>query len=152
MSTPDYKAHLAELRANYVRATPRQRLGIARQRIANPEHGPNTLIAHVSAVEGFARCLAMHVGAKSQADLSALYPAYRNMGPERLIEEYLSSQGLGEPSAYFGPELWQLFLYAIEYRNLLAHECTYLGQDMSPGLISACTSILDALARSKGLQ
>jgi hypothetical protein len=83
--TPDYKAELDQLRRSYIEASPRQRFSIARQRIRYPEHGPNILVANVSAVESFARCLAMHCHAKSKAALSELYPTYRFKGAEELI-------------------------------------------------------------------
>jgi hypothetical protein len=44
-----------------------------------------------------------------------------------------------------------LFGYAVDYRNLLAHECTYLGLDKFPSLIEACEAVLEKLARLGGL-
>ena len=148
----DYDQHLAELRKLYVEATPRQRYGIAQQRITNPEHGPNVLVACVSAVEGLARSLAMHLHASTKADLSSLYPKYKWRGPAELIEQYLFERGLPSPRDHFGGEVWERFLYAVEYRNVLAHECTYLGQDRSPSLIDACETILHKLAATAGLK
>ena len=148
----DYDQHLAELRKLYVEATPRQRYGIAQQRIANPEHGPNVLVACVSAVEGLARSLTMHLHASSKADLSRLYPTYKWRGPAELIEQYLSERRLPSPSDHFGDAVWERFLYAVEYRNVLAHECTYLGQDRSPSLVEACQAILHKLAATAGLK
>jgi hypothetical protein len=147
----EFRAELAAIRRSYVEATPKQRLSIAKQRIRYPEHGPNVLVANVSAVEGFARCLAMHCHAKTKAELSVLYPKYRFKSAEELIGEYLSARGLGEPRAFFGGDAWELFQVAVEFRNLLAHECTYLGQDKSPALVDACQSVLSALAESHGL-
>ena len=147
----EFEAHLADLRRSYVEALPQQRLHIGKQRINNPEHDPNRLIAFVSATEGFARSLCMHQQARTKAELSALYPEYERRGAKALIGEYLSAKGLGQPSAHFGEETWQLFGLAVEYRNLLAHECTYLGQDRSPQLIDACRRVLQALAKDEGL-
>src|SRR5206468_2754030 len=145
MANVDYDQHLAELRKSYVEATPGQRYSIARQRIENLEHGPNVLVACVAAVEGLARSLAMHRealrGAKPldlKAQLSAIYPKYKWKGPEELIEQYLLDQGLASAPNFFGGDTWERLHYAIEYRNVLAHECTYLGQDRSPALIEAC--------------
>jgi hypothetical protein len=70
----DYEAHLTQLRKLYIEATPRQRPGIAIQRISNPDHGPDLLVAYVSAIEGFARCLAMRQQGHSKAELAAVYP------------------------------------------------------------------------------
>ena len=145
------EAHLAMLRQTYVEALPKQRLNIAKQRIQNPEHDPNRLIAFVSAIEGFSRSLCMHLRASSHAELSALYPQYRTKSAEDLIVEYLTARSLGEPAPHFGDRSWQLFGYAVQYRNLLAHECTYLGADKSPNLIDACRTVLRTLATDAGM-
>lgn len=147
----DIEHHLAELRRSYVEALPRQRLNVAKQRIRNPEHDPNRLIAFVSAVEGFARSICMHLRAKTKTELSQLYTEYCRKGAEDLISEYLSARSLGEPATHFGAETWRLFGYAVQYRNLLAHECTYLGLDRSPALIESCRQVLRKLANDAGL-
>jgi hypothetical protein len=93
----------------------------------------------------------MRCHATSKAELSAVYPRYRNKGAEELIEEFLSVRGLGSADDFFGSGTWKRFRYAVQYRNLLAHECTYLGQDMSPRLIEACRGVLESLAKTQGL-
>jgi len=143
----DYEAQLLSIRENYVCATPRQRLSVIRQRLEDHHFGPNRLVTAVSAVEALARALAMKQKCKSKAELRRLYPKYRNRAPKPLVVEYLSSKGIPDPDAYFGEDTWRLFGYAIDYRNLLAHECTYLGLDKFPSLIEACSEILDSLAK-----
>ena len=112
------EAHLADLRRSYVEAHPKQRLNVGKQRINNPDHDPNRLIAFVSAAEGFARSLCMHQHATTKAELSALYPKFERRGTKSLIAEYLNKKGLGNPSDHFGAETWQLFGYAVEYRTV----------------------------------
>lgn len=150
-SDTEYEENLAQLRRLYVEATPRQRLHIANQRIQNPAHGPNQLVTSVAAVEGFARSLAMHGHSKSKAGLSEIYPRYRFKGPEDLIEEFLKVGNRGTPASFFNSEDWRLFKFAVQYRNVLTHECTYLGQDTFPELISACYRVLAALASTQNL-
>ena len=159
MASAEYDAHLAELRRLYVEATPRQRYGMGRNLINNPKHGPNVLVACVSAVEGLARSLAMHQDALARvsaadvkSELSAIYPRYKHKGAEELIEQYLAIAGLPSPRQYFGEDTWEQLHYAVEYRNVLAHECTYLGQDRSPALIEACQRVLHRLAEAGGLK
>ena len=148
----EIEKHLVELRQLYVEADPRQRLGIATQRIQNPEHDPNRLIAYVSAVEGFSRSLCIHQRARTTGhELLAIYPEYKIRGPQSLIGEYLASIGAEPPREHFGADTWKLFGYAVEYRNLLAHECTYLGLDRSAQLIDACRAVLQTLAKDAGL-
>lgn len=151
MEPSEIEEHLASLRQTYVESLPKQRLSIAKQRINNPEHDPNRLIAFVSAVEGFARSLCMHQSARTKAELSEIYPEYSKRSAKSLIVEYLSKRYLGEPVSHFGERTWQLFLYAVQYRNLLAHECTYLGSDKSLELIEACRTVLQVLAKDEGM-
>jgi hypothetical protein len=143
----DYEAELLSIRENYVCATPRQRLSVIRQRLEDHHFGPNRLVTAVSAVEALARALAMNHRCKSKTELNKLYPQYRNRPPKPLVKEYLLAKGISDPDTYFGEDTWRLFGYAIDYRNLLAHECTYLGLDKFPSLIDACNEILDSLAK-----
>lgn len=151
MEPSEIEKHLAFLRKRYIESLPKQRLSIAKQRIKNPEHDPNRLIAFVSAVEGFARSLCMHQCARTKAEVSAIYPEYSKRSAKSLIVEYLNERSLGEASSHFGERTWQLFGYAVQYRNLLAHECTYLGSDKSQELIEACRAVLRVLAKDEGL-
>lgn len=148
----NYREHLEALRKDYIEATPSQRVHVASQRINNPDHGPNLIVAYVSAIEGFARSLAMHQEGHTKSELSAIYPKYRNMSAEKLIELYLQKKINLAPHAYFGNEIWEKVGFAIGYRNLLAHECTYLGQDKYPDLIDACKQVLKKLITLEGLQ
>ena len=158
MTNTEYDVELANLRKVYVEAMPRQRYSIGRQRIQNLEHGPNVLVACVSAVEGLARSLAMHSEALRanpsdlKSKLSLIYPNYRHKAAEELIEQYLISAGMPKPAELFGPDTWEQFHYAVQFRNVLAHECTYLGQHLSPVLIEACQRVLHKLAEAAGLK
>jgi hypothetical protein len=143
----DYEAELATIRATYVCATPRQRLAIIRQRLSDHHFGPNRLVTAVSAVEAFARTLAMHANFGTKDELSGNYTKYSHRKPGVLIREYLAAKGIADAKAFFGEDTWQLFGYAVKYRNLLAHECTYLGMDKFPSLIDACEEILSVLAK-----
>lgn len=147
----EIEKHLAQLRRDYVEASPRQRLSVAKQRINNPDHDPNRLIAYVSAAEGFARSLCMHQPRRTKQELSEIYAEYERHGPRALIGEYLAAKSLGAPCDHFGADTWELFGYAVDYRNLLAHECTYLGLDRSTRLIDACRKVLQTLAKDEGL-
>jgi hypothetical protein len=143
----DYTAELQTVRSIYVAMTPSQRLAIIRQRLVDHHFGPNRLVTSVSAVEALARSLVMNGQAKSKPELSALYPKYKNRSPKSLISEYLSLHGIADPEGHFAEDTWRLFGYAVDYRNMLAHECTYLGQDKFPSLIKACEEVLEALVK-----
>jgi hypothetical protein len=142
-----YEEDLEEIRTRYVGSSPRQRLGIIRQRLNDHHFGPNRLVTAVSAVEALARSLLMHSVASKKADLLERYPNFRYRKPEGLIREFLESRGIADPKAFFAEDTWQLFGYAVKYRNLLAHECTYLGLVKFPSLIQACDDVLTALTK-----
>ena len=143
----DYVSDLKMLREHYVSATPSQRLSIILQRLEDHHFGANRLITSVSAVEGLARTLVMHEHTLSKAELVPLYPKYRYRKPEGLVREYFLSKGISDPAAHLQQDTWRLFGYAVEYRNLLAHECTYLGLQKFPSLIEACEEVLAALVK-----
>lgn len=77
---------------------------------------------------------------------------YRDRSPKTLVYEYLKDRGISDADAFFEEDNWRLFSYAVEYRNLLTHECTYLGLDKFPSLIEACEAVVDKLARLGGLR
>jgi hypothetical protein len=141
----DYVARLQSLRDSYVVAYPRQRLHVIRQRLDDHHFGPNRLVTSVSAVEAYARCLALRLRAKSREDLKKVYPKYRDKGPKGLVAEYAKARGVDNLPSFFGEDNWKLFGYAIDYRNVITHECTYLGLDVFPSLIGACEAVLTKL-------
>jgi hypothetical protein len=143
----NYTDELLTIRGAYVSATPKQRLSIIRQRLEDHHFGPNRLVTVVSAVEALARSLAMSYYAASKADMKKLYANYRNRSPKSLVLEYLKYCGITDPTTFFAEDNWVLFGYAIEYRNMLAHECTYLGLDKFPSLIAACEEVLESLVK-----
>jgi hypothetical protein len=146
-SNIDYLAELSQIRDAYVSATPRQRLSIARQRLQDHHFGPNRLVTSVSAVEALARCLVQHVNARSKEDLHKSYSRYRNWTATPLVREYLVKRGITDPTAFLEEDNWRLFGYAVQFRNLLVHECTYLGLDKFPSLIAACEVVLEKLVK-----
>lgn len=154
MSIPkhiDYDAALAGLRASYITAYPRQRLHVMRQRLRNHDFGPDRLVTSVSAVEALARCLVLWKLGGTKNSVETLYPKYRNVKPARLIVEYLKLSGAGHPDSVFGKANWSIFEHAVESRNLLAHECTYLGLDKLRPLTRAAESIFERLVELAGL-
>jgi hypothetical protein len=141
----DYVARLQSLRDSYVVAYPRQRLHVIQQRLEDHHFGPNRLVTSVSAVEAYARCLALRHRAKNRDDLRTLYPRYRDKGPKALVAEYAKAKGVDDLATFLGEDNWKLFGYAVDYRNLITHECTYLGLDVFPSLIEACEAVLAKL-------
>jgi hypothetical protein len=78
---------------------------------------------------------------------TVLYRKYKHRDPVPLVEEVLRVHQHSDPSAYFAGDTWTLFKHAVEFRNLVVHECTYLGQDKYPSLIEAAEEVLAALVK-----
>lgn len=135
----------------YVNSTPSQRLHVALQRINFTDHAPNLLVTRVSAVEALARSLLVHHLAVSRSDPLSFYELFRHTGPTSLVEAYLQVKAASTPGAVLGETTWEMFGQAVYYRNLLVHECTYLGQDKTPTLLEACRFTLQKLAEISGL-
>jgi hypothetical protein len=89
----------------------------------------------------------MRAVARSKSEIEILYPKYSHRKPEGLIQEYLQFKGINDPDTFFMEDTWRLFGYAVKYRNLIAHECTYLGLEKFPSLIKACDEVLSALVK-----
>jgi hypothetical protein len=146
----NYDEHLKELRRSYYEAYPGQRWHVAKQRIENPDGGPNLLIAYVSAIEGVLRSLVIWGETPSGRPSEKTYNKFRNQGVEELLVKYLEQKG-ARVADIASDEIYKLVCYAVKYRNLLAHECTYLGQDIYPDLIDACKVFLDDLIKHADL-
>lgn len=146
----DYMTRLEKLRDSYVVAYPSQRLHVIRQRLDDHHFGPNRLVTSVSAVEAYARCLVLHLRAKKRESLREFYPKYWKKGPKALVAEYAKARGVDDLPSFFGEDNWKLFGYAIEYRNVITHECTYLGLDVFPSLIGACEAVLNKIEELAG--
>ena len=140
-----------ELRRLYVEANLRQRLSVVQDRIQNPHHDPNLLIAYVSAVEGFARSLVMHLHGSTKEELSRAYPRYRNTKVEDMITEYLDKRKLQPPADFVPVNTGCEFQSAVQFRNVLVHEGTYLEPALSGPLIEASRDVLRGLSEAAGL-
>lgn len=151
MNSDELEKRRHELRDLYVMSTPRQRLRVALQRLNNPDHEPNLLVINVSAVEAFSRSLLIHKLAESPSDVISKYEKYKLESAPFLVKKYFSLLSDESIENILGLENWEYFEQAVHYRNLLIHECTYLGQDKTPFLINSCRQVLFKLAESSGL-
>ena len=139
-----------QLREFYVRATPRQRYQVALARIEHPEHGPSLLVNVISALEGFARTVAVQCRVASGESIEKAYASLRNVAPVELLASHICPSYGTTPEATFGPENWAKLPEAVKFRNLLVHEATYLDGGTCNSLIAAGRSILDRLAAMSG--
>lgn len=141
----DHRSHIDSLREAYVNATPSQRYRVALDRIDYPDCGPNKLIQLVSAVEGLARTIAIHMAVSSGKTIENAYKRLRFEKPEVLISKHIGKKMGKKPEDLIGKDNWELLGFAVEYRNLLIHECAFLGQDKSSPLIFSLLNVLETL-------
>lgn len=105
----------------------------------------------VSAVEALARSLVVHAPGRPASSAHFRYQQVRLKAPLELVEEALRVYGASPAVEQYGEETWQMFELAHKYRNLVVHECTYLGQDKYPGLVAASQRVLEGLVVAGGL-
>ena len=147
----DYSQHLMDLRRSYVALLPSQRFRIAMQRIESPDNSPNLIVSYVSGIEGLLRSLVVHkVVADQEQPIEDVYKQHKMATVENLYSKYLELNEIKSQSLVTD-EVFELVVFAVKYRNLLAHECTYLRQGISSELIPACEEFLFALADSAGI-
>lgn len=146
--------HPAELLRAYATATPAARLRVIKQRLASAhgEMGSTRLVTVVSAVEALARSLVVHASGRPASTAEMRHRQYRGNSPVELVEEVLRLRGAERSAQHFGRESWELFEVATLYRDLIVHECTYVGQDRHPHLIAASEAVLRGLIELSGLE
>lgn len=146
--------HPEELQRAYAIATPAARLRVIRQRLASAhgEMGSTRLVTVVSAVEALARSLVVHAAGRPASTAEMRHRQFRQTGPVELVEEVLRLRGARPPQQHFDADTWKLFEAATCYRDLIVHECTYVGQDRHPHLIAAADAVLHGLVELAGLE
>ena len=147
----EMRKRVKELREAYINASPRQRYLVALDRLKYEDSGPNLLIQHVSAVEGFARSVALEFEVKGGEPRDLAYDRLRNIGPVPLIRDHIAGKIQMDPGILFGEYEWELFDIAVQFRHLLVHEATFLRQGYTNELIPACKTILDKIAEIVGI-
>jgi len=143
----DYVSELDRIRSIYLHSTPKQRYQIIEDRIEDDQfNGPNKLVTMVSAVEAFLRCLLIHASTHNDADRSTKYLEYRHASVKKMLPLVFNTFSISDPRGYLGEDTLELLEHAVDYRNMLVHDCTYLGGDKFPAMIEACEEVLEVLA------
>jgi hypothetical protein len=150
----DLLEHPDELQRAYAMATPAARLRVIRQRLASAhgEMGSTRLVTIVSAVEALARSLVVHSAGRPASTAEMRHRQFRATGPVDLVEEVLRLRGAPPAAQHFDGDEWDFFQVATRYRDLIVHECTYVGQDRHPYLIAAAETVLHGLIELAGLE
>lgn len=140
---PPSEAHLEALRSAYVMASPRQRIEVAMQRVERLDCGPNVLIVEVSAVEALARSLLYHHRVQSGEDEVQAYKAIRNNNAKQLLAGLASGLEI-----QIEEEARLQFHIAVDYRNLLIHEATFLNQGTTNTLLGSVRRVWAVLVEN----
>lgn len=140
----------AELRQLYVQANLRQRYSVACDWLGHPSLGPLQVVAAVAALEGFSRAVAVKNSVDGGANLESAYLALKWKTPVELVEKYVLPAFDLEVTALDHND-WQLLQAAIDYRNLLVHEATYLNGASCQELRDAVVRVLGHIARVVGI-
>jgi hypothetical protein len=121
-------------------------LSVALQRINNPSAYPNELVTRVSAVEAFARSLVANFDAPNREAVLTKHRKLAARDAVSLVQSYTKLFST-TPKDVFGEEIWEFFRMAVNARNLLVHECTYLDAQKYLPMENACTEVLFGLAK-----
>ena len=141
-----------ELRKLYVEATLSQRFDVALQRVENPcELGPDRLVAAVSALEGFSRSLAVEFLVRGGGDRWEAYNTVKHLGPLALLEKHVLPVLGEDPSSALFHDLWPKVDEAIQFRNLVVHESTYLALKSRDELADAAIKMFNLLGKLSGV-
>jgi hypothetical protein len=114
--------------------------------------GSTRLVTLVSAVEALARSLVVHSAGRPASTAEMRHRQFSGTGPVELVQEVLRLRGAPDGPRKFGGEAWEGFEAAARYRDLIVHECTYVGQDLHPFLIASATAVLRGLIELAGLE
>jgi hypothetical protein len=146
----DYENRLASLRLDYVNSSPNSRYKIIMKRVDGNEHAVSNLVTVVSGVEAIARSIVVH-HTQDNETIESRYEKYKHKNPDELVEAVFMIYRRTNPSSYFAEDTWSLFVLAIKFRNLVVHECTFLGQDKLESLIAATKEVLQEIATISNL-
>ena len=148
----DYGAECKNIRDVYVGATLSQRYKVLCDRLGDFGYNcPDKLVTCVTAVEAYARSiLVQRAGEDVEPRRKAYDDKWRYGKPMDMLDAILNEFGLAE-GELFREDNKALVEHAVEYRHMLVHEGTYLGQDKFPSMIEACLEVLDKLADLTGI-
>jgi hypothetical protein len=135
-----------QLRQLYVNATLKQRYRIASQRIDFPALGTNVLPNVVSALEGFARAIAVRNLVIAGTPVQRAYAALRDVNAIELISQHICPAYRITPTDAFGARAWRQIPEVLQWRHLLVHEATFLNGYTCKRLIAATRHCFDRLA------
>jgi hypothetical protein len=145
-----YELTPKQLRDIYIRGTLRQRYRIAAQRFDSATVHPSTLVNAVSAMEGFARAVAVHQLVGVGLSVEKAYEYVKKLGIVDLVEKHICPALQVSPRALFGAGSWGAIPKAVEFRNVLVHEAAFLNGGTCRRLTNATESCLSVLARRVG--
>lgn len=135
----EMQKHVNKLRALYISGTPRKRLNVGKQLINYDGLFIQKLIFYVSAIEGTARSGVLNCKTRLK-NKEALYLKIKKRNAIQIVKSFfkIKKKNISKILKYD----WKFFKLAVDYRNLILHEATFLRQGYSQKLIESCKRVL----------
>ena len=144
-----YQAHTKEMRKTLTAFAARSRLGQIEHRLKNVGELPFALINNVSVIEALLRTVVMDReaakhGMPASERFDKLYPVYKREGFADLLDKFLAHRSIPR-SELVSDDDYELIKLAIEYRNLIIHECTLLNPPTFYDLVDVTSAFISTV-------
>ncbi|HLC38692.1 MAG TPA: hypothetical protein VJJ80_00980 [Patescibacteria group bacterium] len=134
----EMQRHVIELRRKYYSVPSKSRINIANQLYQYFDVGIKDVALLCSLIEAVSRSIIIHSDDNSLT-VEEKYEKYRNTKVIRLVNLVFGIKHVNIKNE-LGID-WDFFKMSVKYRNLFVHEATFLNQEYSSKLISACEKV-----------
>lgn len=142
----DFEEHLKRLQFMYSGTIIPLRTKVVKDRLNNPNCGPNKLILEVSATEGTARTILIKLLMDNGLDPKKTFKKVDKLKVRDVFGQIYKLKGL-KIDNLLKTKVWKTFNWAIKYRNFLIHHCAFVGGKTSTELIKATIQIRKKLEK-----
>lgn len=132
----DFETKLKEMKFMYSGMVPSLRIKVMDDRVENPNCGPNKLILEVSATEGLARTILIKLLIAKGLTPKKAFKKTSEIKIKKVFEKIYELKKK-KANSLFNSQNWEVFVWAIRYRNFLIHHCTYVGGAITDQLIES---------------
>ena len=98
----------------------------------------------VSGIEALSRSIFVEHLEQTGQERTQAYKGVRFEKTIPLVKDVFRLKGLNADE-FFDGDTWRNFQNAVEYRNLIVHECTFLRQDYCRKFTESCRLVLEAI-------
>jgi len=147
MSNDNFRWYLEVSAKQLQSLLPAERAQLGYELFSEPEHAANRLLTIVGNAEALAGSLISWRNASAGGIEQASRPRTRC---NKMIAALLAEDGI-EPASIFGDDVWEKFSYAVDYAEVVRHECVPLKHEYCVQLMSACATVLGTLMTRYGI-